>query len=241
MKEKEMGFIFDLDGTILDDISYILNIPRKVARDYNYPLTDELDELLLKKTSIPLCISGSKFDRFRAVNFLGKMIKLPFLTRMSMVIRVKRDFDGYFKNCPLIEGTYETLRFLEKKNAKIGMFTNATRLEIDTLFNGREEILDFFKGNIIAKDDVKHKKPHPEGIFKLIRKWKLSPQKIIIIGDYSWDIQAGKEAGVITIGVLSGIGTTELFKKYSADFILHDISEIPLNFSEFTKFELDCI
>ena len=59
MKEKEMGFIFDLDGTILDDISYILNIPRKVARDYNYPLTDELDELLLKKTSIPLCISGS--------------------------------------------------------------------------------------------------------------------------------------------------------------------------------------
>jgi len=237
MKEKEMGFIFDLDGTIIDDIPYILNIPRKVARDYNYPLTDELDELFLKKTSIPLCISGSKFDRFRAVNFLGKMIKLPFLTRMSMVIRVKRDFDGYFKNCPLIEGTYETLRFLEKKNAKIGIFTNATRSEIKTIFNGREEILDFFKGNIITKDDVKHKKPHPEGILKLISKWGLSPQKVAIIGDYSADIEAGKEAGVITIGVLSGIGTIDLFKKCKVEYILHDISEIPLIFSKFTKLD----
>ena len=35
--KKEMGFIFDLDGTILDDIPFILNLHKKVVDDYNVP------------------------------------------------------------------------------------------------------------------------------------------------------------------------------------------------------------
>ncbi len=237
IKTKKLGVIFDLDGTILDDIPFILNLHVKIADDYNFPLTDELDALLREKTGIPICTTGSNLVRFKALRYLGKKIKLPFFSRMKVIFHTKTVIYEFFKNCPLIEGTQETLRFLSKKNVKIGMFTNASRLEIKRIFNGREEILDYFKGNIIAKDDVKHKKPHPEGIIKLINKWGLAPQNVMIFGDYETDIQAGKEAGVITVGVLSGVGTLELFKKLKTDYVIQDISEIPLKFPnlEFEK------
>ncbi len=230
IKTKKLGVIFDLDGTILDDIPFILNLHVKIANDYNFPLTDELDALLREKTGIPLCITGSNLVRFKVLNYLGKKIKIPFFNRLKMMNKAKKFIYEYFKKCPLIDGTQETLRFLSENNAKIGMFTNASRLEIKRIFNGREEILDYFEGNIIAKDDVKHKKPHPEGITKLINKWGLAPQNVMIVGDYTSDIKAGKEAGIITVGVLSGVGTLELFKKLKADYVIQDISEIPLKF-----------
>jgi len=224
------GVIFDLDGTILDDIPYVLNIHVKITEDYNFPLTDELDTLLREKTGIPLCTSGSKFGRFKAMMFLGKKMKLPFFSRVKLMMQTRNELNEYCKNCPLIDGTQEILRILSENNLKIGMFTNSSRSEIEIIFNGREEILNYFKGNIIAKDDVKHKKPHPEGIIKLINKWGILPQNTVIFGDYKSDIQAGKEAGIITVGVLSGVGDLEHFKRCNADYIIQDISEISLKF-----------
>jgi len=230
IKTKEVGFIFDLDGTILDDIPFILNIHKKIADYYNFPLTDELNALLWEKVGIPICITDSNLVRFKALNYLGKKIQIPFFKRLKMMNQVKNLIYDYFKICPLIEGTQETLRFLKENDVKIGMFTNASRLEIKRIFNGREEILKYFEGNIIAKDDVKHKKPNPEGILKLLNKWRLLPQNVIILGDYISDIKAGIKAGIITAGVLSGAGTLEVFKKFKPDYILQDISEIPLKF-----------
>ena len=230
MKTKEIGVIFDLDGTILDDIPKILNIHSEIANEYNFPLTSELNTLLREKTGIPLCISGSKLGRFKAMMFLGKKMKLPFISRVKLTMQTKNKLYEYCKKCPLIDGTQATLSFLRKNNVKIGMFTNSSRSEIKIIFHGREEILEYFEENIIAKDDVKHRKPDPEGIIKLMNKWGLSPQNVIIFGDYASDIQAGKGAGITTVGVLSGVGDLEHFKKCNADYIIQDISEIPLKF-----------
>ncbi|MHA1475283.1 MAG: HAD family hydrolase [Promethearchaeota archaeon] len=230
IKTKKVGFIFDLDGTILDDIPHILNYHIKIANEYNYPLTDELDALLREKTGIPMCTTGSNLVRFKSMNYLGKKIKLPFFSRMKLIINTKTKLSDYVFKCPLVEGTQDTLNFLKDNNVKIGMFTNASRLEIKRIFNGREEILKYFEGNIITKDDVKHKKPHPEGILKLLNKWGLLPHNVIILGDYISDIKAGIKAGIITVGVLSGVGTLELFKKFKPNYVINDISEIPLKF-----------
>ncbi len=230
IKTKEVGFIFDLDGTILDDIPFILNIHVKMAKEYNYLLTDELDALLREKVGNPLCTSGSDWVRLKIMMFLGKKLELLFFSRIKMMFHAKKVILDFIKICPLIDGTQETLTFLKKNNVNIGMCTNASRSEMKLIFKGREEILEYFDGNIITKDDVKHKKPDPEGILKLINKWDILPQDIMIFGDYETDIQAGKEAEIITAGVLSGVGTSDLFKKLNADYIIQDISEIPLKF-----------
>nr|QEE15695.1 putative HAD-hydrolase [Candidatus Prometheoarchaeum syntrophicum] len=225
-----MGVIFDLDGTIIDDVPFIINIHRKIAEDYNFPLTDELDALFREKVGIPLSITGSAIERYEVMMFLGKKMNLNFFRRIKMMFQARNVLYEFVQKCPLIDGTQETLEFLKINNVKIGMFTNASRNEIKSIFDGREDILNYFEGNIISKDDVKHKKPHPEGVMKLLHKWGFSPQNIMIFGDSPKDILAGKKAGIITVGVLSGAGTFELFQKVKADYIINDISEIPLKF-----------
>ena len=229
------GVIFDLDGTIFDDIPYILNLHVKIAGYYDFPLTDELDKLLRENTSIPICTSGSSLEIFKAMNYLGKKINLTFLRRIKMMLRIKNEMYDYIKNCPLIDGSQEILQFLSENNVKIGMFTNSSRSEIEIIFNGQKDILKYFEGNIISRNDVKHRKPHPEGIFKLINKWGISPQNVMIFGDYKLDIQAGKEAGITTVGVLSGVGDLEHFKRCKADYIIQDISEIPVKFPKLSS------
>ncbi|MHA1511263.1 MAG: HAD family hydrolase, partial [Promethearchaeota archaeon] len=174
---------------------------------------------LRKKVGNLLITSDSDWERFKAMMFLGKKIELPFFSRIKMMVHTKNVIYEFFKKCPLIDGTQETLDFLKENNVKLGICTNASRSEMNVIFNGREEILEYFDGNIITKDDVKHKKPDPEGVFKLINKWGISPQNIMIFGDYETDIQAGKEAGIITVGVLSGSGNLELFKKLKSSAI----------------------
>ena len=52
---------------------------------------------------------------------------------------------------------------------------------------------------VIGLDDVKVTKPDPEGIVKAMEL--LGVKKAVYIGDNITDIQAGKNAGIKTIGV----------------------------------------
>ena len=47
-----------------------------------------------------------------------------------------------------------------------------------------------------------------------------------MVGDHPIDIQAGKSAGMKTIGVLTGRTKREEFEKAGANHILKDVSEV---------------
>jgi len=48
----------------------------------------------------------------------------------------------------------------------------------------------------------------------------------VIVGDHPIDIQAGKSAGMKTVGVLTGRTKREEFERAGADYILLDATEI---------------
>ena len=80
---------------------------------------------------------------------------------------------------------------------------------------------------IIGDDDVKHAKPAPDEILKAEKLMHV--KGACIIGDTIFDIKAGKIAKATTIAVLTGIHKKEKLKKYNPDYLLKDISKIPLD------------
>ena len=54
----------------------------------------------------------------------------------------------------------------------------------------------------------------------------VSGEEVVMIGDHTIDIQAGKRVGMKTIGVLTGRTKKEEFEKAGADNILNDATEI---------------
>ena len=77
---------------------------------------------------------------------------------------------------------------------------------------------------ILGADDVAEGKPNPEPVLKTLDELKLSADEVIVVGDTSFDIDMGRNAGTRTCGVTYGIGSTEGLSK--ADWLIGDFAEI---------------
>ena len=62
-------------------------------------------------------------------------------------------------------------------------------------------LLHFFPENLILDRDTHIPKPLPDGINWLIDHWQASTEDTVMVGDYLYDLQAGKAANVATIHI----------------------------------------
>lgn len=71
-------------------------------------------------------------------------------------------------------------------------------------------------------------KPAPGQLLAFAKAMKLAPDRIAMVGDSTHDLEAGRRAGMRTIGVLTGLASAEDLARL-ADLVLPDIGHIPPN------------
>ena len=81
---------------------------------------------------------------------------------------------------------------------------------------------------IVGCDNVKNIKPHPEGIELIMRQMGAAAENTIMIGDTEVDVEAGKRAGVMTIGVTWGLRDKSYLESLSPDVVLEDPDDLLL-------------
>ena len=54
-------------------------------------------------------------------------------------------------------------------------------------------------GSVITGDDVRHQKPHPEGVLHVAATLDAKPERSLYVGDSPVDINAGRNAGMVTV------------------------------------------
>lgn len=97
-------------------------------------------------------------------------------------------------------GALALLQHLQERGAKLGILTRNTRenalrtLELVGL--GR-----FFDPTHVLGRDEALPKPDPDGIHRLARIWGTGPETTVMVGDYQYDLQAGRSAGALTVHV----------------------------------------
>jgi len=122
----------------------------------------------------------------------------------------------------LIPGTEATLKSLRQKGIKIGIITRNCEDAVRRVFPNINDFCDVF----VSRNSVKKVKPHPEHLTYVMESLKISGKESVMVGDHLIDVQAGKGAGMKTIGVLTGRISKEEFEKAGADYVLRDASEI---------------
>ncbi|MFD1019683.1 HAD family hydrolase [Thalassobacillus hwangdonensis] len=93
----------------------------------------------------------------------------------------------------------DMLQFLKREGYKLGIVTGKARRSL-VISVGHLKLDDAFDV-IITGDDVVDPKPHPEGLQKALKLLGVTKEEAMFIGDSDADIQAGKRAEVLTIGV----------------------------------------
>jgi HAD superfamily hydrolase (TIGR01509 family) len=103
-----------------------------------------------------------------------------------------------------IEGSRELVQGLVDRGIQIAIASSAERRERDALLEiaGVAEVL---AGNA-RKASATRSKPDPEVVRTALRKLRLARQRVLMVGDTPYDVQAAALAGIRTIALRCGRG-----------------------------------
>ena len=77
---------------------------------------------------------------------------------------------------------------------------------------------------LVAREDAPAK-PDPAGILQIAAEWNVSPRQMLMLGDYAFDIEAGRRAGAGTVAYLGGQPLDQVPWADQADYVLHTFEE----------------
>jgi HAD superfamily hydrolase (TIGR01509 family) len=117
----------------------------------------------------------------------------------------------------LIDGVVEFLSHVDESGICSAVLTRNSR-------ESTERTLARFNltfSQVVTRDDAPPK-PDPAGVRMIAERWSLPVQEIIVIGDYLYDLQAGRHAGMRSI--LYAPGELPHFA-HEADYVLRHFRE----------------
>ena len=176
------GVIFDLDGTIVDRDRLVVHCTLKVSEKLmgKAPNQDRISWGLHETETIrrpALQTSGDSCEH-----------ALDIYTRcLHANLNMIEVFPG-------IRALLENLRSEGKPAALVTSVPDGSFVRAVLEFVGAKH---WFK-SVVTGEDVKRPKPDPEGIRLSLRALGVPQGQILMVGDSAADIQAGRDAGVIT-------------------------------------------
>lgn len=200
MKNRFDLIIFDWDGTLIDSIDWIARCLQNAANDTRHATPD----YQAAKDVIGLSIE-------RAIETLYSDANAE-----EVLDLVNRYETAYFSKKisreDLFSGVYAMLETLNQQGLKLAIATGKTREGLDEALNATNT-LDLFC--ITRCADETKSKPHPLMLEEIMRYTNISPERTLMVGDSTHDLQMALNAGISSIGVASGAHDAEQLKIYS--------------------------
>ena len=128
------------------------------------------------------------------------------------------------KSVELIKGAGETIAKLRQKGYRLGVVSSGNDCRVNREI---EELgLGGFFEVVVCHEQIVNRKPHPEGLEIAMRLLGCAQKEIGYVGDTPEDIEMGKGAGVLTVGVRSDYPTSWKLESHSPDIFLNSLTEI---------------
>jgi len=204
-----MIILFDLDGTLIDSTEAILESFHNSFDVYN---TEHPDDEKIKQ------LIGYPLDKM----YLGLGVN------ESQVWDYVRTYKEHYRKVAiektdLLECAREAV-FNASKFATLGVVTTKTALYSRGILE-HFGLMQYFKV-LIGREDVELPKPDAEPILKALQAIGHNEKKdhVWMIGDTKLDLISARNAGVNSIGVLSGYDSKSVMKEFT-DIIFDDALE----------------
>ncbi|MFA5802593.1 MAG: pyrophosphatase PpaX [Thermoleophilia bacterium] len=202
------GFLFDLDGTLIDTTELIA---RSFRHAYSSVIGGEpADEVLMANVGQPLMTQMELLGGHQAQELYDTY-------RVFNHARHDEFINTY-------DGIEELLVELKARGAKLAIVTSKSRETVDMAF--RCIPIEHYFDAVITTDDTDNHKPHPQPILLAMRMLDLAPDESVYIGDSPFDIKAGQAAGIATAAVGWGMFEPVRLRELEPDFYFEKPEEI---------------
>jgi beta-phosphoglucomutase len=213
--KKRKGFIFDLDGVIVDTAKYHFLAWKKIANALGIDFTLEHNELLK---------GVSRVRSLEIILELGK-VEASQADKEKWLIQKNEDYLSYLvdmNETEILPGVMKVLKFLKENNQPIALGSASKNARPILEKTGT---LAYFDA-IVDGNDVVNAKPDPEVFLHAARLLNVENEDAIVFEDSVAGVQAANIAKMISIG----IGEEETL--HEAEYIFKDFTQISSTFLE---------
>ena len=191
------AFIFDMNGTMIDDMHYHEQAWYNILTQLNSGLSRE---------EVKLQIYGKNEEIFERVFGAGRFSK----EEVSVIALQKeaRYREEFLPHLSLINGLDTLLAKAAAAQIRMAIGTAAIVDNVDFVLDNLQ-IRQYFPV-IITEADVQHSKPEPEVFVKAAERLGVAPAQCIVFEDSPKGIEAARRAGMKAVGISSYHTAAEL-------------------------------
>ncbi len=128
----------------------------------------------------------------------------------------------------IVEGARETLVELHSKGYHLGIVSSGNHERVARELH-KQRLASIFRV-VVCNEHVKQKKPHPEGLECALREMNAARESCAYVGDAPEDIEMGRRALMLTVGVRSKFPTSKHLINARPDIYLDSITQLLLHF-----------
>ncbi|NLP56828.1 beta-phosphoglucomutase [Lutibacter sp. B1] len=211
--KKEIAFIFDLDGVIVDTAKYHYLAWKNLANSLGFDFTEKNNELL------------KGVSRVKSLEILLNIgnVQLSEEKKQTLLVQKNTEYLGYVNKMTsdeILPGVNELLNFLDTNNIKYALGSASKNAP---LILEKVGLLNRFSA-IVDGNDVSKAKPDPEVFLIGAKKLHIKPENCVVFEDAIAGIEAANRANMISVG----IGEKEVLGE--ATFVFENMAVITTDF-----------
>jgi HAD superfamily hydrolase (TIGR01549 family) len=198
--------LFDWDGTVVDSAQLGLNAYEKVFAELGIPFDHEI------------------YKNVYSPNWLSvyEGMGLP-QEQWPQADKLWTQHYGE-TSAALIEGAGETIPELRRRGYRLGVVSSGNDSRVNREIKALG-LTGFFEV-VVCHEQIKNRKPHPEGLEIAMRSLGCAQIDVGYVGDTPEDIEMGKNAGVFTVGVRSAYPTSWKLETQHPDILIESLPEL---------------
>lgn len=185
------GFIFDMNGTMIDDMDYHAKAWHQIIT----ALGSEMTEAEAKWQ-----VYGKADEMFERVFGKNHRFTEEDIYRIckEKELRYQKDFLPHLR---LIDGLDKFIESAYQKNIPLSIGTAAPRSNVDYVF--KHLPVEQYFPVVISAEDVTRSKPDPEVFLKCAALMQLPPENCIVFEDSPKGVEAAANAGMRAVAITS--------------------------------------
>jgi beta-phosphoglucomutase len=180
--KRYKGFLFDLNGTMIDDMSYHIKAWHRILNDLGADISLER----MKEECY-----GKNHELLERI-FPGRF---SLEEKNDMSYQKEKQYQEHFRPyLKLLDGLHDFLIRAHEGGIKTAIGTAAIMFNVDFVLDGLN--IRPYIDAVVSADEVASSKPHPETFLKCAAQLQLSPRDCVVFEDAPKGVEAAQYAGM---------------------------------------------
>lgn len=201
---------FDWDGTLFDSTAIITRCIQAAVADVGGTVPSDREAAYVIGMSLLPALAYAAPD-------------VPKEKYPELGARYKHHYKNHQHDISLFEGVLPMLHALKTRSHLLTVATGKNRIGLDEALHA-VELQGLFDGSRTADETAG--KPHPRMLQELMAEFGVTPERTLMVGDTTHDLQLARNAGCASVGVSYGAHSPQAFQSLEPRFIAHSVAEL---------------